>query len=285
MRQVIETSILLLDFCPIKKHMNTIFPFPLRIRPIWAINCLFLLILLGACNEHLRTDSSASNKSQIAVASTKAPTPQYSNQVDKIPASCGAVQSSFLDRDGALWFGTHEKGVFRYASGAFTNYSTSEGFYGNTVSAIIQDDKGKMWFGTEKGLYKYDGQTFSNIPLPWVDTSSIWLDSVYPIVNPNEVSALLQDSKGAIWIGTNGAGAYLYDGKNFKSYLAEAGRVQSDQLYHNIIPSISEDDNGNIWFTSRTHGGVCKLDGEKMTHFTPKAVSYTHLTLPTICSV
>jgi hypothetical protein len=43
----------------------------------------------------------------------------------------------------------------------FENISTEQGLSQSTVTAILQDQQGFLWFGTEAGLNKYDGYKFS----------------------------------------------------------------------------------------------------------------------------
>ena len=45
------------------------------------------------------------------------------------------------------------------------------------------------------------------------------------------------------------------------------GKKQEGGLYHNWIPFIREDKQGNLWFASMTHGGVNLFDGEKFSKF------------------
>ncbi|NNF32545.1 MAG: hypothetical protein HKN68_00440 [Saprospiraceae bacterium] len=188
------------------------------------------------------------------------------------------IRCAIIDHDGDLWFGTNNNGVFSYDGKSFTNYTTQDGLISNHVISILEDRNGNLYFGTRDGLSKYDRVEFSQINIPWVDTSSTWLDEVYPVVNPNEVRSMIQGKDGIFWLGTNGAGAYRYDpdavkdgGIEFTSFLSNEGRKQSDSLYHNIISSITEDEEGNIWFTSMTHGGLSRYDGTRMTHFEMEA--------------
>jgi ligand-binding sensor domain-containing protein len=175
-----------------------------------------------------------------------------------------------LDSKGNLWFGSRDSGVYSYDGTSFTHLSEDDGLCNNNVTSIIEDKEGDLWFGTVNGICRYTGKTFSLVPIPFSDTSSLWLDKVYPVLNPNEVHSLAQDKKGNIWIGTGGAGAYRYDGESFTSYLSEIGTKQEDSLYHNWIPSITVDAEGNIWFASMTHGGAMRYDGKEFTHFMPK---------------
>ncbi len=220
---------------------------------------LSLPIFAGACQQGSK--SIETEQSISALAQNEEPTLKKYDSGDVV--FCG-----FLDSHGDLWFGTSREGVFRFDGTSFTNYSVKDGLSGNSVNEIIQDENGKLWFGTNWGISTYDGEKFEQIEIPFKDTTGVWLDEVYPIVNPNGVMSLLQAQDGNIWLGTNGAGAYKYDGTNFTSYLADKGDLQVDGLYHNIIMSLSEDDDGNIWFSSFTHGGVSKYDGSDFTHYT-----------------
>lgn len=185
------------------------------------------------------------------------------------------VHAALLDRSGNMWFGTSREGVFKYDGEKFINFRESNGLCDDEVSAIIEDDEGVIWFGTGRGLCNYNGDSFQYIPIPNIEINTNWLKEAYPIVNPNGVLSLLQDRSGVLWIGSNGAGAYRYDPKTkvrdgqvqFTSFLKNRGNLQPDSLHHNVITSILEDDSGNIWFTSFSHGGLSMYDGKTMHHF------------------
>ena len=183
--------------------------------------------------------------------------------------SADAVWCGYQDSQGVLWFGTNE-GVYRYAEGSFSNRSTVDGLSNNRVFSIMEDKDGVLWFGTENGLCKYDRKTFVHIPIPWSDISGPQVDRVYPIVNPNQVMCMLQDKNGAIWLGTNGAGAYRFDGETFTNFLADRGRTPEGEAQPNIITSLLEDKSGAIWFTSISHAGVSRFDGESFQHYSVK---------------
>ena len=58
-----------------------------------------------------------------------------------------------------LFFG-HKHGCFAQSGNLRFEYiGIEEGLSGENVSAIMQDTKGYIWFGTWDGLNKYDGYT------------------------------------------------------------------------------------------------------------------------------
>lgn len=74
------------------------------------------------------------------------------------------------------------------------------------------------------------------------------------------VSALLEDSRGYLWIGTEGGGLAKFDGRNFINYALEDG------LPDNTITCVFEDRTGNIWVGTDGHG-ACRFDGNEFLVF------------------
>ncbi|NNK90647.1 MAG: hypothetical protein HKO89_08580 [Saprospiraceae bacterium] len=218
---------------------------------------LILSSLLISCNGQIKSDNKATTV-------TNSPEPN----IISVPEN--GFSSGLLDNKGNIWFTSNGGGVFFFDGTAFTNYTKEDVLSSNQVFSIIEDNKNNLWFGTQNGLTSYNGTRFELIPLPFQDTTSAWLDKVYPVINPNAAHALAVDQDDNIWIGTAGGGAYRYDGKYFKSFLSNIGRKQEDSLYHNWIPFIREDKEGHLWFASMTHGGVHRFDGEKFTQFLTK---------------
>lgn len=189
------------------------------------------------------------------------------SQLNKIPTPENGFSNAFLDKDGSLWFSSNGGGVYHYDGKTIQNFTEANGLNSNQVFSITADHNNNLWFGTQSGLTKYNRKYFENIKLPFQDTTSVWLDKVYPTINPNAVHSLATDNDNNLWIGTAGGGAYTFDGVNFKSYLVEIGRKQEDSLYHNWIPFIRTDNEGNIWFASMTYGGVNRLEDNRFTQF------------------
>ena len=71
----------------------------------------------------------------------------------------------------------------------------------------------------------------------------------------SQVFAIHQDSKGYLWLGTQGGGISLFDGFEFKNITTKEG------LSGNYINKIVEDDAGIIWIATTT--GLTRFDGKE----------------------
>lgn len=84
------------------------------------------------------------------------------------------------------------------------------------ANTVIQDHLGYMWFGTHRGLYRYNGYE-----------STLYksdLHSSNSIIH-NEVNALLEDNSGKLWVGTSGGlTCFDVDRQNTTHYLHALGQ-------------------------------------------------------------
>lgn len=181
------------------------------------------------------------------------------------------VTSGYMDRSGNMWFTTLTEGVYKFDGEKFKNFTIKDGLCSDHVNTVIEDKEGLLWFGTDKGLCTYDGRNFKNISLPLEHTPNVSSITGLPSRKTQEVLSLIQDQQGVFWLGTIATGAYSYNGETFTSYLRYERRIQpKDSVYNNVIQSIVEDNENNIWFTSQTHGGITKYDGEFLTNYNLK---------------
>ncbi len=178
------------------------------------------------------------------------------------------VNTIFRQPDGVLWFGT-DGGVCRYApsprfvgEGAgvrFVNFTTEDGLSVNRVISIHRTSDGAMLFGTERGISRYDGQTFLD-----VDTGNIFSHD-----DGHRIQAVQPGRDGSIWVGT-GRGVFKHDGgdiaktqsptEGFKNLITASGLVDA-----NVI-AIYREPNGIVWFGTKRKG-VYRRDGKVLRHF------------------
>ncbi|MCF7561725.1 response regulator [Sabulilitoribacter multivorans] len=126
---------------------------------------------------------------------------------------------------------------------AFSHLSIEDGLSQNSIISMAQDSIGYMWFATQDGLNRYDGNSFKiynkqfeDITRPnfsrlgkiyidkqnkfWAITNSGNLefynpkdDAFYKLKTFNSVSTIIQDNKLNTYIGTYGKGFYKIDAK------------------------------------------------------------------------
>jgi len=131
----------------------------------------------------------------------------------------------------------------------FRHLSIEDGLSQSTVHAIIQDRDGFMWFGTQDGLNRFDGYTFTVFKHHLADSTSL---------SDNEVRVLHQDRAGTLWVGTFGGGLNRLNAARtaFTRYRhdpAIPGSLCDDQ-----VRVIHEDQNGWLWIG--TEHGLDRLD-------------------------
>lgn len=132
-----------------------------------------------------------------------------------------------------------------------------QGMYSSYVSAILEDSRGNLWFGTSGGgVSLYDGVSFTHFTKKeGLSNTIVW--------------AIHEDKKGNIWFGTYGGGVCVYDGVAFTHFTEKEG------LSNNVILAIAEDKYGNIWLGT-SGGGASVLTQNSTTSF--ENVTITHYT-------
>lgn len=71
------------------------------------------------------------------------------------------VQTIFIGKHDTLWAGTHGGGLSRldYASGKFVSFDESEGIANAVVYKVLEDQAGRLWLSTNKGISRFDTHT------------------------------------------------------------------------------------------------------------------------------
>ena len=136
----------------------------------------------------------------------------------------------------------------------FEHITVDEGLSQNGAYAIIQDSKGFMWFGTQDGLDKYDGTSFTAYKHDPEDPASI---------SDNWILSIIEDRQGTLWIGTLNGGLNSYDREldQFTSYRHDP--EDNGSLSNNEVLALYEDSAGTLWVGTRR--GLNKLDNQSET--------------------
>ncbi len=99
---------------------------------------------------------------------------------------------------------------------------------------------------------------------------SYFIDHVTPDdeLAQNTVNAILQDSTGLIWVGTQG-GLHRYDGYEFSLLMRDPERANG--LPESLVTALGESDLAQMWVGFRAHG-VRRFDRTKTQFIAPKPV-------------
>lgn len=75
--------------------------------------------------------------------------------------SSNSVSSITEDHSGKIWFSTDRGGIcnFNKRTSSFTSYSIKEGLPDDVAYKIIEDKQNNLWFGTNKGLVRFNPET------------------------------------------------------------------------------------------------------------------------------
>jgi len=168
------------------------------------------------------------------------------------------VNAIIEDKTGKFWFGTRGNTFVydaRLPDGQKKSFTVvaHDGKPFKNVCTIIEDRKGNIWLGGNHGLWRYDGNAFTNI-------------------TQNFVGYIYEDKNGDIWTSSeniNGQRDWIlsrYDEKSLSNrYVAVPEIIKSKE---GMIFGILEANDGSIWFG--TLNGVNRYDGNTIDDFKPK---------------
>jgi ligand-binding sensor domain-containing protein len=154
----------------------------IQMRPL----AYFVNALLNDSNGDLWAGA-RSKKEEPGVLAGKEPSP-----LSRVDANTGPVMTLRSIGD-EMWIGTDGRGVFRISrqrTQRLTFDGTAGGLRSDHIYAIFEDREGVIWFGTDRGVCRFDPHA------PRVESIGDNSDS-------NFVRALFQTTDGKTFAGTN----------------------------------------------------------------------------------
>jgi ligand-binding sensor domain-containing protein/serine phosphatase RsbU (regulator of sigma subunit) len=128
---------------------------------------------------------------------------------------------------------------YNHVENKFENYRMPHMTTYFNSNCLLEDKKGNIWFGTDKGgIYKYIMS----------ESRMVFYDLVREGISSNTVSCFYEDSKGRIWVGTWGGGIAFFDGETLRKFDVRNG-LKASKIY-----DIIEDVEGNILIADQTNG-------------------------------
>ena len=167
-----------------------------------------------------------------------------SNTLWRTRVTCASIALATILTGASSFAGPPNlRGVF--AEYARTTWGPTDGAPDGAIYALAQDRDGRLWLGTEIGLYQFDGIRFAS-------SSALGLDG--DLGGP--VQALHTSRDGSLWVGFGGKGGiYRVLSKAVRKFSA------TDDAPVQAVYTIVEDVVGHLWVGSEA--GLYSFDGER----------------------
>lgn len=146
------------------------------------------------------------------------------------------------DQKGYIWVGTGY-GLNRFDARRFKQYYEEDGLSSNRIFSLYHDDEEDLlWVGTELGITIFENDTLYTPP---------YLESLSRF----SITALHKDSRGEVWIGTDGNGLWKLDRERRLLSVDEQLALPIER-----VRTITESNDGSVWVGARE--GLVKIADE-----------------------
>ncbi|MDF1699039.1 MAG: two-component regulator propeller domain-containing protein [Saprospiraceae bacterium] len=171
------------------------------------------------------------------------------------------IRNIFQDKNGNFWMGTNGDGVAHYDGKGISYFSNAEDFDGRQITGITEDAENNIWFATDQGIVKYHWSSDPEGKKQFTNFNS------QTSLGNQQFWSVLADSKNRIWAGS-ATGIFIFDGKMWTPFeLPYPEKSTGDFIAKATSWSITEDQAGNIWFSTNGFGAF-KYDGQSFTQIT-----------------
>ena len=160
-------------------------------------------------------------------------------------------------------------GVTSYDRSRFQIFTTADGLLGNTIRDIFEDEAGTLWFATNLGVSRYNGERFNNLIMEAPMGMNILPNSW------NSVKVIAQDRAGNFWFG-NEAGISYYNIETalFRYFAVDEvfepfGEMAENRPGH--VNALHFDTEDRLWIAKmgvyQKDSGIRRYDGKDLVNF------------------
>jgi ligand-binding sensor domain-containing protein/two-component sensor histidine kinase len=174
------------------------------------------------------------------------------------------IEAMIKDSDKNLWIATYGSGIYRIHGQTVDHFGRADGLSSDSVLDLYEGDDGIVWAATSDGI-----DNFRDLPVTTFSTSeglgqdaavsvmaardgTVWVANLAALdfirngavssvrVPGHQVSSLLEDHQGNIWVGVDD-GLFIYKDGRFR-------RIPEPNHHPlGFVVGITEDVDGNIW--------------------------------------
>jgi PAS domain S-box-containing protein len=174
------------------------------------------------------------------------------------------IEAMIEDSDKNLWIATYGNGIYRVHDQSVEHFGRADGLSSDSVFDLYESDDGIVWAATSNGI-----DNFRDLPVTTFSTSeglgrdgansvmatkdgTVWVANLGTLdfirngavssvrVPGEQVSSLLEDHQGNIWVGVDD-GLFIYKDGRFRRITGP------DHHSLGLVLGITEDVDGNIW--------------------------------------
>lgn len=127
----------------------------------------------------------------------------------------------------------------------FDHLSHVKGLSNRSITSVVQDNQGFLWFGTQDGLLRYDGYQVVAYKSNLKDKHSL---------AENNIRALAKDQTGNIWIATQGGGVDKFDVATGRFVHFRHSETDANTISSNVVWSVFIDRANRVWIGTWANG-------------------------------
>jgi ligand-binding sensor domain-containing protein/serine phosphatase RsbU (regulator of sigma subunit) len=146
----------------------------------------------------------------------------------------------------------------------FGHLTIEDGLPETGVITMLQDRLGFLWLGTQNGLTRYDGYSFTTYKPDPNEPGSI---------GGRLITALYEDSAGVLWVGSRRGGLNRFDRVTDSFVRYQHDPADSTSLSFDAVSVIVEDSVGNLWVGTGDMESKTALGG--LNRFDPETGTFT----------
>ncbi len=155
------------------------------------------------------------------------------------------VMALSTDFDDRLWLCTSIKGVMAWDGNVVSSFEDGINVPDRSCNAMYTDRLGRVWFGMwSGGVTVHEKGVFRNF-------------GTKEGLAPGAVLAILEDAKGAIWIGSTAGVSRIQNGR-------VTSITQENAPLKDLVPVLVEDLEGRIWVGVNSGAAVIRFDSSEV---------------------